>query len=147
MLHEWLEWRDALARFMNEHRILCQAPTPDPVAVSGARWRISQASRQRASWLAAVVHPLAERLAHTPGGAAWLALQADMPVYRQRISQFISRWPIEAIVDDWDGYRRVIPELRAEVAAWLRNEEFAIRALAAELEAEALPPMAIPRQA
>ena len=71
MLHEWLEWRDALARFMNEHRIVCQAPTPDPVAVSGARWRISQASRQRASWLAAVVHPLAERLAHTPGGAAW----------------------------------------------------------------------------
>ncbi len=94
-----------------------------------------------------MVHPLAERLAHTPGGAAWLALQADMPVYRQRISQFISHWPIEAIVDDWDRYRRVIPELRAEVAAWLRNEEFAIRALAAELEAEALPQMAIHRQA
>ncbi len=147
MLHEWLEWRDALARFMNEHRILCQASTPDPVAISGARWRISQASRQRTNWLAGVVHPLAERLAHTPGGAAWLALQADMPVYRQRISQFISHWPIEAIVDDWDRYRRVIPELRAEVAAWLRNEEFAIRALAAELEAEASTEGVMARQA
>ncbi len=70
-----------------------------------------------------------------------------MPVYRQRISQFISRWPIEAIVDDWDGYRRVIPELRAEVAAWLRNEEFAIRALAAELEAEASTEGVMARQA
>ncbi|MFV0923047.1 hypothetical protein ACR720_10230 [Sphingomonas parapaucimobilis] len=144
MLPEWLEMRDALARVVSEHRILCNAPKPDAIALSRNRWLLSNASRQRANWLMRTANPIAECLAHTPGGAAWLAVQATMPAYRQRISGFVSAWPIEEIITDWDGYRRGVAHLRTEVTAWLRNEEFAIRALAAEWEAAALPPMAIP---
>lgn len=147
MLTEWLELRDELVRVMTEHRALCNAPKPDAVALSRSRWLLSNASRQRASWLMRNANPTAQRLAHTTGGAAWLAVQATMPAYRQRISGFLSSWPLEEIIADWGGYRRGCAELRTEIAAWLRDEEFGIRALAAELEAESLPPIAITRQA
>ncbi|WP_428969165.1 hypothetical protein ACQR50_16670 [Sphingomonas sp. Xoc002] len=147
MLPEWLEMRDEVVRVMSEHRALCGALQPDPAALSRSRWLLSNASRQRASWLMRHANPTAQRLAHTPGGAAWLAVQASMPAYRQRISGFVSSWPLEEIMVDWGGYRRGCAELRIEVAAWLRNEEFAIRALAAEWEAEPSAPTAAARQA
>lgn len=147
MLPEWLEMRDELVRVISEHRILCNAPKPDAIALSRNRWQLSNASRQRANWLMRNANPIAERLAHTPGGAAWLAVQADMPAYRQRISSFVSSWPLEEIIADWDGYRRGVAQLRTDVASWLRNEQLAIRALAAELEAKAMIPTAIARQA
>ncbi|MDZ7281219.1 hypothetical protein N4G62_04150 [Sphingomonas sanguinis] len=136
MLLEWLEMRETLVRFMHEHRTLCHAPRPDPVALSRNRWLLSNASRRRAAWMIRTADAIAERLAHTTGGAAWPAVQADMRVYRGYISEFVSRWPIDTIIGDWDGYRRGVVELRPEIARWLRKEEFAIRALAAELEAE-----------
>ncbi|MCT8002871.1 hypothetical protein NZL82_13400 [Sphingomonas sanguinis] len=140
MLFEWHDMRAALTRVMTEHRALCNAPVPDVTAISRSRWLISNASRQRAAWSMKTASPLAERLAHTPGGAAWLALQADMPAYRQRISGFVSRWPTEAIVKDWSSYRHDSAALRFEITQWLRLEEIAIRALVAALEAEAASP-------
>ncbi len=147
MLPEWLEMRDMLVRSMSEHRALCQAATPDPVALSRSRWLLSNASRQRASWLVHTVNPVAERLAHTPGGAAWLAFQVTATDYRQGISAFLSRWPIEATVADWAGYRRDVVALRGTIAPRLRQEEFAIRALAAALEAQGDIPAVVTRQA
>lgn len=142
MLLKWLEMRAALTRTMTEHRALCNAPTPDVAAISRSRWLISNASRQRAAWFVTTVNPLAERLADRPSGAAWLALQADMPAYRHRISSFVSRWPTEAMVKDWSGYRDDVAELRFAIAQWLRREDVAIRALAVEQEAMAvLPPV------
>lgn len=136
MLAEWLDMRNAMVRIMSEHRALCATSTPDPVALSRNRWLLSNAGRQRATWLVNMVTPAAERLAHKPSGAAWLAVQANMFAYRQRISRFVSRWPIEAVIGDWDEYRRHTAELRSEIAQWLRQEEFAIRALVADMEAD-----------
>ncbi|MDR6147993.1 hypothetical protein QE363_003786 [Sphingomonas sp. SORGH_AS870] len=142
MLSEWLHMREELTRVMTQHRALCGASAPDPVALSRNRWLISNVSRQRATWLTGTALPAAERLAHTPGGAGWLALQAHVPAYRQRISGFVSRWPIEAIVKDWVGYRHATAELRFEIAQWLRKEEVAMRALVAEMESmPAMPPL------
>jgi hypothetical protein len=144
MLHEWLELRDALIRVMNDHHALCAAPQGDAVAISQVRWQISSISRKRTAWLLKVVNPTAERLAHTIGGVAWLAVQAEMPAYRQQISAFVSRWPIEAVVRDWSGYRHAITELRSEILQRLRTEEMAIRALEAARDAppvQTLPPI------
>jgi hypothetical protein len=147
MLAEWLDMRNAMVRIMSEHRALCTAPAPDAVALSRNRWLLSNAGRQRATWLVNIVTPAAERLAHRPSGAAWLAVRANMFAYRQRISRFVSRWPIEAVIGDWDGYRHDITGLRAEIAQWLRQEEFAIRALVKDMEAEQVPSPDIARQA
>ncbi len=136
MLLEWLEMRDTLVRLMHEHRTLCHAPRPDPVALSRNRWLLSNASRRRAAWMIRTADAVAQRLAHTPAGTSWSTVQADMRVYRQYISEFVSRWPIDTIIGDWDGYRRGVVELRPEIALWLRKEECAIRALAAAVEAE-----------
>ena len=144
MLHEWLELRDALTRIMNDHRALCGVSQADPVAISQIRWQMSSISRQRAAWLLKVVNPTAERLAHTSGGGAWLAVQATMPAYRQTISAFVLRWPIDAVVDDWPGYRQGVTALRSTILQRLRTEEIAIRALAAERDVppvRAMPPI------
>lgn len=147
MLHEWLELREDLMRAMTHHRALCHAPQPDLAALSQARWQLSSISRQRTEWSLRVAGPAAERLAHTPGGAAWLAVQADMLRYRQRISAFVARWPSDAVVTDWSGYQQGVVALRGEVAQWLRLEEAAIRALAAAMDAAliASPPPRVPQ--
>ena len=144
MLHQWLELHNALTRAMDDHRALCGATEADPVAISQVRWQISKISRQRTAWMLNVVNPTAERLAHTSGGAAWLAVQATTPAYRQQISAFVSRWPNDAIIRDWSGYRQSAAELGKMIRPRLRVEEIAIRALAAERDAplaRGLPPI------
>lgn len=147
MLHEWLEMRDALIRIMNDHRALCAAPKADPVAISQVRWQMSSISRQRMAWLLNVANPTAQRLAHTAGGAAWLAVQATTPAYRQQISAFVARWPNDTIVRDWSGYRQGINVLRGTILQRLRIEESAIRALEAEQDTAPVQVPTLLRQA
>lgn len=137
MLAEWLERRDTVMRLMNDYRVLCAAPAPDPAALSRGRWLISNASRQRVAWLAIAVHPVAERLADSPGAAAWRAVEHDAPAHRQRISGFLSRWTMEAVIGDWSGYCRSGAELHRDITHSFQAEEQAVRLLAAEMEASA----------
>lgn len=129
MLLELTELHEAMAAVMQSHRTLRDAPALDHRALSQIRWQMAQISRRRMAYLTDIVFPAAQRHADTPAGAALLALQAEMPAYRQRISAFVARWPMDAILADWVRYCDEVAQVGRGVAQLMRREALMVRAL------------------
>lgn len=129
----WTEMQrrnEALVAAMRDMQTLSRQDLPDIPAIARARWRIAEASRKRLEWLIDEVLPYAQQ--HAGGDAIQRvnALADQTLAYRQRISGFVAVWPTQAIVADWDGYRKAARQLRHVITARLNDEAAVIRCLA-----------------
>lgn len=97
--------QQALITAIDEHTRLCNAPEPDRNALSAGRWRVAQAGRVRMEYLNGTAFPAAEAAAFGEETRRVAALRDATPAYQRHISGYVARWPTEAIVADWTGYR------------------------------------------
>ncbi|MEG9474494.1 MAG: hypothetical protein MIK27_16720 [Sphingomonas sanguinis] len=123
MLQDLRELHHSLRALMQEHRALCEAPSPDSRALGHIRWRLAHSSRQRMTFLHDVVFVTAERHADVPGAADMLSYKAALPAYRQRISTFLARWPMDAIIAEWGLYRAESARFRPDMHGMLQTED------------------------
>ena len=111
-----------LARFAAKHRELCSAPTPDATAIGSARWRIAQAGRCRMALLSETIFPLLEVRCDTAERRPVEALHAATTDYRTRVSLYVSKWSMAAIINDWLVYRSEAETFRLVVKARIAEE-------------------------
>lgn len=134
MLTELRDHHATLVRWLDAHRSLCEAAQTDYQALRHVRWQIAQASRKRLTFLTTTVFPFAESHGQLKAAAGLLTLRNETPAYGQILSAFIARWPMEAVVVDWDGYRLAAQAYRRDADKRHFAEERHLRMLMAEVE-------------
>lgn len=125
----------ALLSCLDEHRLLCLAALPDRTALSAARWRVAQAGRARMEYLNGTVFPAVEAVCSGPEKTRLEALRDGTPSYQRQVSKHVSRWPTEAIVSDWEGYKPAADAFRSTIQARVAAEVALLRPLLRRQEA------------
>lgn len=96
--------------------------TPDPVQLTGARFRISKASLSRRILWRRIHSHLGLRV--SPGDARVLdeLMQLDLKQF-ERSSDHVARWSAESVIREWAGYRSASRSIRGYMTAAIRDEQ------------------------
>jgi septal ring factor EnvC (AmiA/AmiB activator) len=99
-----------------------QADSPAKSDYATARWKLSQASRNRRALVARICAQLAPRVPE-PQAKMLRDHHADDVQMLHRSAAHVGRWTMESIEADWLGYRAASAEIRATMSRRLEAEK------------------------
>lgn len=128
---------DLLARIADLERLL--AGPLDRAALTGARWRLSAASRKRRRYVDRLISSLLSCVSRADAGRL-LDLREAGIADQQRSAAHVAHWSTERILADPDGYRVASDKIRAGMRARVALERAVLGPILDGMEGDAAMP-------
>ena len=120
---------DELRALATQYELELDKNEPDTTALSKCRWTLARLISTHLAYEGAHLYPALTR----SGGRAMEAsrkMTAEMTELGGRLQNHVREWTVNAIADDWAGYRRSSKELIAVLRARMDAEEAELYPLA-----------------
>ena len=121
LLSRLCDAHDVLTKAMAELDRITSAPL-DPVALPGARWRLSAANRARRAVWHDCYHYLLPKVDQATAVALTQLKSRDIAMARTS-AQHIARWPSHAVKREWPAYCEASRAIRARMSAAIDVEQ------------------------
>jgi hypothetical protein len=144
MLNQLLELQERTRALIGELAELASGPPPDEATLARVRWKLTQASAQRHSFLEQVVYPHLMKFGSTADQSVVQRLSDDGRALRAQSTQHVGQWELKRTIAEWNVYTARSAVIRAGMLARIAEEQRLLipmlRRAGAPRPASSLPP-------